>query len=274
MKETIFYLEERGSMYLFHFFIYNLGGLYYIENKIYDKRGDDAILFEDKNKVVETPTNEVTYPIKIYIKNPLPFQKEALHIIKDKFQLIEDLNDISDYEIISIYGETIFNNAYGDNSDEIYPFIRNLFRERINYNVNKKKRIFITRKNSEKYHNGVLKRYLKNEHQFKNMLYKYNIEFIQLEDFNTHDKIKLFMESELIISTHSGALTMLLFVNKNAKIIEILNNGTLFFVHDHYYNISEKLDLNYIRYTNILEDENGNFELNINEFENFLYKFI
>jgi len=28
-KETIFYLEGRGGQYIFHFFIYNLGGLYH-----------------------------------------------------------------------------------------------------------------------------------------------------------------------------------------------------------------------------------------------------
>jgi len=34
MKETIFYLEGRGGMYLYHFIVYNLGGLYYIINNI------------------------------------------------------------------------------------------------------------------------------------------------------------------------------------------------------------------------------------------------
>ena len=37
-KQTIFYLEGRGNSVLYHFMIYMLGGLYYIENKQYDIR--------------------------------------------------------------------------------------------------------------------------------------------------------------------------------------------------------------------------------------------
>ena len=37
-KETIFYLEGRGGIYLYHFIIYNLGGLYHIIKKEYNNR--------------------------------------------------------------------------------------------------------------------------------------------------------------------------------------------------------------------------------------------
>ena len=40
-KQTIFYLEGRGGMYIFHFFVYNLGGLYHILNKEYNNRHYD-----------------------------------------------------------------------------------------------------------------------------------------------------------------------------------------------------------------------------------------
>jgi hypothetical protein len=89
MKETIFYLEGRGGMYLFHFFIYNLAGLYYITNGIYNKRSNDSILFDDKTKLVNIPTN-ISNPIKIHMKNIIPFQREAFEIIKDKFELIDE----------------------------------------------------------------------------------------------------------------------------------------------------------------------------------------
>ena len=83
-------------------------------------------------------------------------------------------------------------------------------------------------------------------------------------------KIKLFMKSEIILSTHSGALTFTLFANKNAKIIEILNKGTDGFDHSQYINIAKYIVLNYNRYSNISEDNNGNFEINVDKFENYL----
>ena len=189
MKQTIFYLEGRGGLHLYHFYIYNLGGLYYILNKIYNYRGNSntSVLLDDTIKTVEFPTTDITFPIKIYIKQILPFQKEAFEIIKDKFILIEDLSKIEDYEIISIYGETAINSIC-DNEHIIYPFIRNLFLEKMNYDIIPKKRIFITRKNCELYHNELLKRMIINENEIIEKLKKYNFEYIQLEDYNTYEK--------------------------------------------------------------------------------------
>ena len=272
-KETIFYLEGRGGMYLFHFFVYNLGGLYYILNEDYNNRSNDSVAFEDKSKIVIKPTNSISFPIKIHMKNILPFQREAFEIIKEKFILIEDLSKIENYEIVSIYGETLRNRLVtGDNSEKILPFLRDLFIEKCNYEMINGKRIFITRKNSDIYHQGVSKRNILNESKMKDMLQKYDFEFIQLEDYSCLEKVKLFMESEIILSTHSGALTFTLFANTNAKIIEILKKGTIDggFDHSHYINIAKYIELNYNRYSNICEDSNGNFEINVEEFENYL----
>ena len=271
MKETIFYLEGRGGMYLYHFFVYNLGGLLYIINKKYNIRHpNSSVLLEDKSKIVDKPTTEIKFPIKIHMKDVLPFQREAFEIIKEKFELVENLDTLSDYEIVSIYGETCKKNPYSDNPQFIFSFLRNLFHEKCNHQLIKGKRIFITRKNSESQHNGILKRYNLNEIDLKNMLNKYNFEFIQLEEYKTDEKIKLFMESDIIVSSHSGSLTFSLFSNKNTKIIEILNNGTQGSSHDHYINICNVLNLNYNRYSNINEDQNGNFNINVLDFEKYL----
>ena len=275
MKETIFYLEGRGGMYLYHFFVFNLGGLYYITNNIYNHRGypNTSVLFEDTSKITDYPHN-ISNPIKIHMTNVLPFQREAFEIIKDKFELIEDLTSIKEYEIVSIYGETCHKNQYSDNPNVILAFLRNLFLEKMQYNIIPGKRIFITRRSSETQHNGQLKRYILNENQLMETLKKINFEYVQLEDYNIHDKIKLFMESELIVSSHSGSLTLSLFANKKTNIIEILKNGTVGSQHDHYLNICKTLNLNYNRYSNIIEDVNGNFNINIEDFENFLFTFI
>ena len=269
MKQTVFYLEGRGGMYLYHFLVYNLGGLWHILNKNYNIRvPNTSVLLDDKSKIVNEPTREINFPIKIHMKDILPFQREAFEIIKDKFELVENLDTLSDYEIVSIYGATCITKIV-DNPNVIFPFLRDLFHEKCNYQLIKGKRIFITRKNSESQHNGGLKRYILNEDELKNTLNKYNFEYIQLEDYNTNDKIKLFMESEVIVSTHSGSLTFSLFTNKNTKIIEILNKGTQGFCHDHYINICNVLGLNYNRYSNINEDTNGNFNINVIDFEKY-----
>jgi capsular polysaccharide biosynthesis protein len=268
-KQTIFYLEGRLGMYLFHFFIYNLGALYYILQQNYNSRGkpNTSVLLEDKSKIVEQPTTALEYPYKIYMKYIIPFQREAFELIKDKFELIEVLPTSNDYEIVSMYGEIQERTGTSDNRNVIYPFLRNLFIEQFpNTKMINGKRIFITRKNSENQHNGDLKRYILNEPDVIEMLKKYDFEFVQLEDYSMSEKIKLFMESETILSSNSGSLTLTLFANEKAKIIEILNKGTTGFSHTHYVEIAETLGLQYKRYSNIHEDYNGNFNLNINEF--------
>ena len=274
MPETIFYLEGRGGMYPYHFFLLNLGGLYYISNNIYNIRVPNTSgLLEDISKVVDSPSNPITFPIKIYMKDILPFHREAFEIIKEKFELLEELPTHSDYEIVSIYGEPISDNSSYHicrNPYIIYPFIRNLFLEQIHYDMIPKKRIFITRKNSECQHGGLLKRAILNEDELIARLNKYNFEYVQLENYTTLEKINLFMESEIILSSHSGSLTFSLFANKNAKIIEILNQGTQGFCNNHYIDLCSTLGLNYYRYKNISEDNNGNFELDVNKFEEYL----
>jgi hypothetical protein len=260
MKETIFYLEERGGLWLYHFFVLNLGGLYYI--------------LHENNKIISQPTNKIQYPIKIYMENVLPFQRETFDIIKDKFILIEDLSKIQDYEVVSIYGESCDTNPYSDNPTVIFPFLRNLFLEKMNFNIITNKRIFITRKNAESQHGGITKRLVINETEFFEKLSKYGFEYIQLENYNTYDKIKLFMESEVIISSHSSALSLILFANKNCKIVELLNKGDPGVPNSHYINIACHLELNYNRFSDIDEDSLGNFNIDCNKFEEYLMKIL
>jgi hypothetical protein len=260
---------------MYYFFVYNLGGLFHILNKKYDIQvPNTSELLEDKSKNVSKPTTEITFPIKIYMKYILPFQREAFEIIKDKFELIEDLKTIQDYEIVSIYGASCETNQICDNPQDIFPFIRNIFLEKCKYKLIKGKRIFITKKNSESQHNNnTLHRCILNENEMMDMLKKYNFEYIQLEDYNTNDKIKLFMESEIILSTHGSQLTFALFSNKEAKIIEF-HNYDVNAIKNHYKYICNTLNLNYNRYSNINEDIYGNFNLNVIEFEKYLLTLI
>ena len=53
MKETIFYLEGRGGMWIYHFIIYNLGGLFYIVNELNTINNNCLIQYEDSDSDFE-----------------------------------------------------------------------------------------------------------------------------------------------------------------------------------------------------------------------------
>ena len=278
MKQTIFHLENRGAMYMYHFIFFNLAGLYYIENKLYNVKGKDyhpnGSTFPILNKVVSEPSQEITYPIKIHMNTrscpqdtdeTKTFWGEAFEIIKDRFILIEDLNSLHDYEVVNIYG-----GLWNKDLNLIAPYIRDLFTSRVTSN-SEKKNIFITRNNSDQFHNGELKRYMRNEMDFVNNFKKNDLQYVVLEYLSFKEKIQLFMNARTIISSHSGGLSFTAVCNKDANIIEILNRGTPNFNHCHYKDIASVLNLtNYKRYTNISEDSKGNFDLNINEFKHYL----
>ena len=192
------------------------------------------------------------------------FHREAFEIIKDKFILIEDINSLHDYEVVNIYG-----GRWLKDLNLIAPYIRNLFIARIKNNSDRKN-IFLTRKVSNQFHNGIMKRYMRNEVDLLEKFKIYDFEYIVLEELSFKTKIQIFMCAKNIISTHSGALCFITFCNKDTNIIEIVNKGTHGFDHRHYADISSVLYLiNYKKYNNIQEDKEGNFFLNINDFEQF-----
>lgn len=242
--------------------------MYYIENKIFNKIGKDHVnTFPIKNKIVSKSFNKIEYPIKIHMNNVSIYMRQAFNIISDKFILVEELAKYKDYEIINIYG-----GFYPINSDIkiTLPYIRNLYFQYIPLNNKPNKNIFITRKYSYKQHNKF-KRYIMNETKLIERFKKYNFEYIILENYTFENKIKLFQNAKTIISSHSAALTFIIFCNKQTNIIEILNKGTNGFNHNHYIDISKVLNLQgYKRYSNIKEDKMGNFNLNIDQFENYL----
>lgn len=272
MKETIFHLENRGGVYMYHFIYFNLAGLYYIEKKLYNIKGPDAnkngSSFPFLDKIVLKPSQEITYPIKIHMNNVLQFHREAFDILKHKFVLVEDLNSFSDYEVINIYGGIELN------LKEPTEYIRNLFINTLEKPININKRIFITRKGSDVYHKGVLKRYILNENELMDTLKKYNFEYVQLEDLNFKEKIQLFMQSEIIISSHGSQLSFISFCDRNSRIVEICNNGTIGFINQQIVTIGNTLDLKFVRYSKIFEDRYGNFNLNVKEFEEYLKQYL
>lgn len=258
---TIFHIEGRGSEYIFHFMIYMIGGFRYILNKtrpvyMHNYHGNG---FEHN---VQNRDISLTFPINIYIQNynKNNLNDEILSELSDKFKLITDLtpylNDKS-YQIINNYGEANEPNT----KDETHIFLRNLFLKEI-YTYDNHKFIYITRNNSELLpgNNLIKTRHILNEIELFKELKKLNFKFIQLEEYNFKQKIKLFNTSSIIISPHSGALTFSLFANKNTDIIEICHEK----FGEQYKGICKSLKLKWQRYSNLLNyDSNLNMNINI-----------
>ena len=274
----IYSLEERGHAHFYHFVVLQLGGLYYLKNPP-AAVGIDSVIKCDKGKILSHPHDKIDNgPYTVHMDPILQFHQEAFDIIKDEYTLVnsEFVNSMSNIQIQTIYGTPLYP-EYGMVccDPNILSFLRNLFLKRINVEYDKNKMVYITRKNSEDYHLGLSRRKMINEDAFiESILKKYNITYVQLEDYTFEEKIKLFQSSSVIISPNSGALTCAIWANPNTKIIEIMKNGTKGFNHQHYYEICKCLNIPYYRYQNIKEDENGNFVLNIPDFENYLSRVV
>ena len=268
-KKPIFYLENRGGhMFLYHFLIYNLGGLYYICNGIYDMRSKKSSNKLNDYRVKDRPSVELTYPITICLDErggPLSgVIKEGFDIIKDRFKLITKLPEGDEYEIISIYGEPCDTNTATDNPDKICPFVRDLFLSRIPNISMPRKKYFIRRKKSKV-------RTILNEEEFVERLKAYDIESIYLEEYSFEEKVNIFNSASMVISTNSSALTCILFCNKDVKVLEIIKNPHHCGLGFHYKIICNTLGLSYYRYSNVIEDGNGNFRI---ENDSDIFKYI
>jgi hypothetical protein len=204
------------------------------------------------------------YPVDIYIDSNGILNKvikDTFYILRDKFTLLDNLPD--NRNIINIYGESCSTNDICDNPTIIFPYLRELFLSRIKNNTtNLPKRFFIGRKqsliNNATSHNTTIRSII-NEDTFINKLKDYNIDTIYLEQYDFIDKLLLFINAELIISTNSSALTCILWCNTRVKIIEIINKPIYNALGLHYQLICNTLGLDYYRFSEINDDSNGNF---------------
>ena len=267
-KQPIFYLEWRGgSISLYHFFIFNLGSLYYIENGKYDVRDNNFEKLVD-DRIVDVPSSPLSYPIKISM-NEYPgvvskLFRSVFDIISDKFTYVNALPQGGQYEVLSIYGEVCSSTGCSDNAVNVFPYLRNLFLAKLIPANPRNKRIFIGRKQSIRNNACCRSEYVRtimNEEEFVANLAKFNIECVYLENNTVKQNMELFNSAELIISTNGSALTFLLWANPSARVIEIRNKGCLLQNSSHYELMSNVLGLQYNNYSNVVEDEKGNMTI-------------
>jgi capsular polysaccharide biosynthesis protein len=129
----------------------------------------------------------------------------------------------------------------------IYPGIYNpellsgvkkiIIKKNDNKNFSKRK-IYITRINSSR-------RKLLNENALSEILLRYNIEIFDFDKTSFKEQLDIIKHTEILISIHGAALTNMLFMEANSKIIEFLpvelTNDKCYFMlagalkHDYYY---------------------------------------
>lgn len=117
----------------------------------------------------------------------------------------------------------------------IPQFYREEILPRVKVNNRAKKRIYISRNDSEK-------RRTLNEEQLVPVLKKHGFEIHQLNDKSTEEQVKLFASATFIISPHGAGLSNLVYCKPGSKLIEFFPGG---YVKATYYDLSNKCGLEY-----------------------------
>jgi len=265
-RRVIFHIENRGSDYLFHWYTYMLAGLRYLNTNI-SQRGPGGGGSIEQNK--EFFVEQVCKPFNICfsnIKNFLDYQHESLSLISEDYNVIPYNEITPDDVIINNYGEFILNSEYHI-AKEGYLFLRNLFfKKYINDKKYLNKKYYISRNRSHMLdgNSGIKRRQVVNDEDVINVLKSYNFEIINLEDYNTIEKIKIFNQSNIIISPNSAALTFSIFSSYNTNIIE-LNVKNPHQIDRQYMDQCSALSIPYYKCFTEKVDNMDNMFVNINE---------
>jgi capsular polysaccharide biosynthesis protein len=187
----------------------------------------------------------------------LEFQISSLKLLEHTFKCVNDINDLPDKDNI-VYTK-LHNIIAGDNNipeqKEIYSFLRtNLLDKNIFTDIKQLSRlIYISR---EKTPTKV--RHVLNESIIIPLLKEIGFEIIYLEDYTLNEKIRIFMEAKVLISFTGGALSLGIFINKDAHVIQLVND-TVFKWGMAFFSIFKELNLTVTQYTNFSTvDDNMN----------------
>lgn len=302
-NRVIVNMEGRGGSFIFHWYVYMLGGLRSVPNnitgiihnsyipytweqnieKINLDKSHFAYTWEQNVQNIPNNSKNVTKPFYITCLNLDKFEKhqqESLEIIKSDFCFIHRNGVTKDDIVLHHYGEKVnyfcnrLNKQYHVDP-KTYDFLRQLFLKNINviHPKHTNKKYYISRNKSHllEGNEGLRRRQILNEDIFVNELQKYNFEKIYLEDYTTKEKIQLFNEANTIISPNSGALTFTLFSGLDTKIVE-LNVANPHQAKDQYSSQCEHLGIPYYFYETHKADGLDNMTINVSNFVDFLSK--
>lgn len=302
MSKIIYNIENRGSAFIYHWFIFMIAGLRHIKSKK-PTSGTDGLGKIERNLDLYNIEKDIP-PYKIYISSDYSgmfsyskndYQSQTIELLKDDFIFIDKSEINEDDIIINNYGEPLYfiegdniHNEYvsrlNDSNSLIYKpkdgyqFLRDLG-EKIKITEDdiikyKNKRFYLSRSKSHLLDGNsssgqIKRRQVINEVDFQNELKEHNIDFIFLEDYTLEEKIKIFKLSSLIISPNSGGLIFSLYSNESTNIVE-LNVEFAHQISKQYYDICQSFNIPYTKFICDKVDQNDNMYVNIDSFISLL----
>lgn len=171
-----------------------------------------------------------TQPKFIIPNNPPSYIRETLEILgiksSNRLQWESPAIDVKNFVLPS----------YPEANPENLHWLRTNLRDSTQKNKPEKtpNRIYISRKKA-------LKRQIKNEREFLNLLNDFGFERVYAEDLSVQDQIRLFSNADKVIGPHGAGLTNMIWGDK-MTIFEIHND----YVRDHYYVLANNLGHDYI----------------------------
>jgi len=116
-------------------------------------------------------------------------------------------------------------------------------------------------------------RIILNESEIKEDMKRLGVSFYYMEDLTFQEQIRLFRNSELIISSHGAGLSFSIFCEPGTQIIEIWKDLS---ENQHYNDIATKCGLRFNRFTDVefFEGQKGAMRLNTKHFLETLQYFI
>ena len=179
------------------------------------------------------------------MKKKFDSKKYNLLIQKNHFKYYDELLKIFIHKKSEIFKEKTFLNCYYFSNENIYPLKKNMLylraeirkKFRLNYvKQSSVKKIYIPRTSDNApgrkiFKESILINYLKKKHGFQ---------IFHPDNYSIREQIKTFNECEFIVAAHGAALSNLISVNKNTKVIELNGNKD---VRWHYAKIFDDIGL-------------------------------
>ena len=197
----------------------------------------------------------------------LPFQVQTLAMVGIPLDKIIASNDNWNFHVKAekLIVPSLAGSLDQPNNLQI-NFLRALYKDHIKIE-NKFRKLYISR-------NRVARRLIVNEDELITCLAKYQFEFIQCEDLQVAEQVKLFSEAAVIICSHGSALTNLVFCQEGVEVLDIFNEAH---INPCFWFISQirKLRYHFITGKSVPIDgnpKNDNTQININDLKEALQK--
>ena len=279
--KVIYHIENRGSSFIYHWFMYMVAGFRHIKNGNPTSGIGGSGRFEKNVHLYNDLMNKPPYYIFIKNFDGIDYQLQTLDLIKDEFILTDQIND--DDIVINNFGENLhmmdgdhIHNQWVQNSEsdyedkiECYNFIKS-FENKITITDDdilkyKGKKFFLSRNKSHLLdgNSNLKRRHILNEDDILSSLSEYNIERIYLEDYDLIEKIKLFKLSDLIISPNSAGLLFSIYSSSSTKIVE-LNVSNPHQMSQQYLDICKSFKIPYLKINCEKVDHDDNMIVDIN----------